>query len=648
MNENSISNENNSNIEEYIFREANIPLPSERQKRGEKFISWGDDNLYPQFLVSLYYNSSIHQGIINSKVKYIASSGIDCKTTNTEMWELIKKNGNAPFSLDEIGTFVCTDNEMINAFAILYKKNIIQNFWDAHHVPIELIRKHETDEYYEYSENWKEKKQSYEKTGYKLIKSIEYVTQEDTECLIYISARSKQHILDEDRKQLTKSVYPIPPYSGCIPSILASIEMNYFRYSEVVNGFKGGTMINVPTAEPNNEDEKKKTIKKLKGSASNKNTQGGIVVTFSKGQEQAPTVTQISGNNLDQRYLLTQESIIDEIMVGHSVINPALFSVKTSGQLGGSQELETAYQIFMNNYASERQKLITDALAYANYTLNNFIGEFFFIPKPLQLTQQPDSKSIVADSLNKMSPLLANAVLKNLTINEQRALAGLTPLPNGDVLESQINSQTTNSGFKFSEMNDELIINWFSELGRTEYKEVFSHEMIDFSNVEEAENNLLSKYRFADNLSADQLKIIEMINNGESYSAIVKALDKGAVYISKQLVELEKLGMIKGFELTSRGKSNIGAVNFEIVYQYRERLGIPPLIGESRPFCTNLIGLQRVFTREEINMITARLKANGIDRNVWEYKGGWYHNPETKRNTPSCRHTWFQIVIEKK
>lgn len=626
---------------EYIFREANIPLPVEKQKRGESFISWGEDNLYPQFLVSLYYNSSIHQGIVNSKVKYIASSGLDCKTNDTAKWELIKKNGNAPYSLDEISQMVSTDFEILNSFAILYRKNPISNFWDANHIPVELLRKSENYEYFYYSENWKERNQSFEKTGFKTIKSIEYVTNLDRECLLYVCSKSKQHLIDEKTKQLTKSVYPIPSYSGCIPSILASVEMNYFRYSEVVNGFKGGTIINVPTGEPNNQDEKKKIVAKLKGDASDRDKQGGIVVTFSKSQETAPSVIPINGNNLDQRYLLTQESIVNEIMVGHSVINPALFSIKTQGQLGGSQELETAYYIFMNNYAADRQKMIADAINYANYTLNDFVGDIFFIQKPLQLTQPVDSQSIVADSLNKMSPLLANAVLKNLTINEQRALAGLQPVPNGDTIPQGQNFS--------SEVTDETVISWFNELGRTDYKEIYSQEVKDFSNLDFSEKELLNKYQFAE-LTDDQVKILEMIANGESYTAIVKAVDKGATYVSRQLIELEKLGMIKGFELTPKGNTNRQNVSFEVVYQYDERLDAPPLQegGSSRPFCKSLIALKKVFTRQEIDQITARLKANGIDRDVWQYKGGWYTNPNTGVHTPSCRHTWFQKVIEKK
>ena len=622
----------------YIFREAKIPLPVEKHKDGQSWISWGDNNDYPQFLIGLYYNSSIHGGIVNSKVKYIASSGLDAQTNDLPKWELIKKNGNAPFSLDEISLMVAKDFELLDSFAIMFRKNPISKFWDAHHVSTELIRKCEDSSFFYYSENWKDRVQTEEKTGFKKIKNIEDLSLEDKECLLYVSSRSKQHVLDEKTGLLTKSVYPIPSYSGAIKSIMASIEMNYFRYSEVVNSFKGGTMINIPTGAPDNEHDKKKLIAQLKGDATNRDTQGGIIVTFSRGSENAPTVTQINGNNLDQRYLLTQESIIDDIMVGHSVISPTLFSIKTAGQLGGSSELETAYQLFMNNYALERQKIITDALEYAHYTLNSFVGDIFFQNKPLNLSGKTEEVSEVAKKISVLEPTIQQVILQKLTVNELRSIAGLNPVPNGDVIQQS---------FK-NEVSDDTVISWFSELGRTDYKEVFSQEVKDFTKLEMSEKELLSKYSFANDLTEDQLKIVEMINNGESYGAIVKAIDKGATYVSRQLVELEKLGMIKGFELTPKGKTNVGEVSFEVVYQYREREGIPPLKGNSsRPFCKNLIALQRVFTREEIDMISARLRANGIDRDVWQYKGGWYHNYETNRNTPSCRHTWYQILISK-
>jgi hypothetical protein len=250
----------------------------------------------------------------------------------------------------------------------------------------------------------------------------------------------------------------------------------------------------------------------------------------------------------------------------------------------------------MSNYASERQKIITDAISYAQYLLNSFSGEIFFIDKGFFLTKKVEQPQV-----------------------------------------QQLTKQ----------MSDEDVINLFSQCGRSEYKEVFSREINDFSDLERTEKELLSKHTFADNLTGLQTKILAMINNGESYGAIVKASGESATIVTRNIIELEKLGMIKGYELTPKGQQNTKGVKFEIVYQYRERTDAPPLKegGKSRPFCTSLINLKKVFTREEINGITAKLKANDIDRDVWQYKGGWYTNPNTQVHTPSCRHTWFQIVI---
>ena len=30
---------------------------------------------------------------------------------------------------------------------------------------------------------------------------------------------------------------------------------------------------------------------------------------------------------------------------------------------------------------------------------------------------------------------------------------------------------------------------------------------------------------------------------------------------------------------------------------------------------------------------------------LWRYRGGWYHNPDTGKNEPSCRHEWVQSLV---
>ena len=90
--------------------------------------------------------------------------------------------------------------------------------------------------------------------AYRVINLITSVDKEkDTECVQIQMLRPKQRLLKlkkGQRKQLSLSYYPQPSYAGAITDILAGIEMSYFQYSEVVNGFKGGTWINLANGVP--------------------------------------------------------------------------------------------------------------------------------------------------------------------------------------------------------------------------------------------------------------------------------------------------------------------------------------------------------------------------------------------------------------
>ena len=50
-------------------------------------------------------------------------------------------------------------------------------------------------------------------------------------------------------------------------------------------------------------------------------------------------------------------------MIGHRVVSPAMFGVKTAGQLGTSQELEIASELFTKQVIRPLQKIVKDALS---------------------------------------------------------------------------------------------------------------------------------------------------------------------------------------------------------------------------------------------------------------------------------------------
>jgi hypothetical protein len=51
----------------------------------------------------------------------------------------------------------------------------------------------------------------------------------------------------------------------------------------------------------------------------------------------------------------------------------------------------------------------------------------------------------------------------------------------------------------------------------------------------------------------------------------------------------------------------------------------------------------KLFSRTDINKLS-----NVLGYNVWEQRGGYYHNPNNNTTTPYCRHIWQPVKIVKK
>ena len=163
---------------------------------------------------------------------------------------------------------------------------------------------------------------------------------------------------------------------------------------------------------------------------------------------------------------------------------------------------------------------------------------------------------------------------------------------------------------------------------------------IDF-NIDTKEDEFKASFfegRFEMNLTDDDRNILQMIKAGESYDAISKAIGKGGVFISKRLFQLQANGYVNDWTVTDKGVSASSVLaDFEVLYSYEKRPDAPDLVpgGESREFCATMMQMDKLYTREEIDLISGKM-----ERDVWTFRGGWYHNPDTDKNTPSCRHLW--------
>jgi len=158
------------------------------------------------------------------------------------------------------------------------------------------------------------------------------------------------------------------------------------------------------------------------------------------------------------------------------------------------------------------------------------------------------------------------------------------------------------------------------------------------------------KFEFGEALDKAILNILAE-NPGLQSADLVNLTKQPAQNVMDALTQLIKSDRIapetNGYKITAKGKDLIKGLQTELVvrYQYALAPGIEGdlIIPTSRDFCREVVRSNKVFSREDINQMSAEL---GYD--VWKRRGKWYHNPKTDVTTPQCRHIWSQKVMTRK
>lgn len=567
-------------------------LPIEEQDRQLGFIKWGRKNDYPYFLIDLYNGSAWHQGIIKNKTYYIAGGGLQVVSGNATKF---LANSYSEFSMDEIVEQLAFDYELFGAFAV-------KGTWNREgsrvvlyeYISIDMLRISPDERIYYLSDDWLAQQQSVEKTNLRTIPALDLENKSGSFILYYKDPSKK------GRKE--QGTYSKPPYQGGITAIQTDCDISKFNMYEIQNSFKSGTMITFMNGFPETQEEADAFKRQIKEPSSSIENSGDIIITFAPSADQAPKVDNLNGNDLDKRYTQLQSAVQQNILVSHSVVSPALFGVAPAGSFNAA-ETEELYYIFQNTYVNTRQKRIEWVLNYM-LELSGEVG-----------------KVKLADT----NPI--GSKLKEVVAPVQQSLCSHKFSDNEIDIYSQFGEDASNYTVLAS-----YPIAWDTSNEEVNGK----HDQI-FATIGEisAELNDFDK------------SVLKLLNDGEESSSIAKALKSSIKEIAQSIAKMITYDLYVKGQVSDLGnrllnESDPGIDRFEVRYTYRTRTDVPAAKSGSREFCEKLLQLNRLYSRDDINTIS-----NRVDRNVWNYRGGWYTNPDTQVSTPFCRHEWIQQLVIK-
>lgn len=606
------------------FAEARQPEYREKKGEGGGYIEFGYKNEYPNYLVDLFNKSAKHNAIIKGKVNYITGNGWKIKEGIDPIGEQFIASANRQESLTEITRKVSTDIEIFGgAYLQIVWSQVGGNLSEIFHLDYTKVRANEDNTQFWYCDNWKDR--SYKKEVYNAFNT-------------QIRQGSQILYLKEYRPNL--NAYALPGYFACLNYIESDVEISKHVLGNAQTGFSASKLITLPNGEPTDDEKRvieRKFTDRFTGSDGKK-----FILSFTNDASRKPIVDDLGASDITKEDFQNVDKLIQQnLYAGHQITAPDLFGISTPGQLGTRQQMRDSYEIFKNTYVNDKQIFIEQIF--------NVLAKLHGANSELQIIPvEPISIEFSENVIMQVAPKQWLLEKLGIDVTQYQEIA---PTPEAQAPAEQ-------SAFNFSEDD---IISVFEEFGtnRNEYAIYKSREVFGLTPSEQEESMNLE---FAEQaLTSLEANVLDLISKDKRITSEVIAgtLKTDLTIITKVLDGLEKKGILsvgttRGIieRKLSKPLSELNApkpvtTSFMVRYSYEWRTDIPSSQRNSpdhpsRKFCQRLMALDRLYSRSEIETISARLGYSVFDR-----RGGWWTKPNGD-HSPSCRHRWFaQTVIKK-
>jgi hypothetical protein len=588
---------------------SNDKVPMFVEQKSKVWVKYGEENNYPQYLVLLFNRSAKHNAIVTSKQLYISGKGWQFDQTEMQGEEVIAlqsfiDNPNQYETLNDLAKKTILDNELFGGCYIKVVGTKGKKGQELYHIDYCTVRSNEDNTEFYISDEWINES-GYENTVplFTTLPAYDPNVKQAESIYYYKSYRPNLN------------TYTLPDYIGAVPAIITDAEVANYHRAEIQNSFKGSKMITFVNGIPS-DDEMKATERKLKSKFTSTDSAGSIVVDFADDKDRVAIINDLSAGDFADKYTALNDTIQQEIFVGHKVTSPMIFGVRVAGQLGGRAEMIDAFNLFTNTYVAPRQEV-----------QEQIFNIFAPVKGKLKIKQ-----------LEPIMPSFSEATLSQiLTKDELREIIGRKPLEPTQVVQAPA------TNFKFSKQVKDLIdYETFSKYGES----VEKFELVKTKKIMFGKEDFISKI---------EQGILDLIKKTpditiESLMEVMK-LDKTKV--SDAIETLIGDGLIdKNLKITTKGENKNVPTFSELFirYKYVERDGVPLVEGGvSRDFCAAMMSNPRYFSREDIENIGNDLgQVYDIPNyDAFRRRGGWYHDPNLDVNLPYCRHIWVQELVKK-
>ena len=627
--------------------------PIVQEVRGRDWIEYGTEdwkNLYPQFLIDLYYSSSISAAIINATAEMIAGEALVIEDEDDKNPDTVIKmkhfmdRANSNESLHEVIKKLAFDFKLQGAFAlnIVWSKDRTQ-IAEIYHIPVEKIRCAKPDEFgktkgYYISADWSNTRQN----------KPHYVPAFNTN-----DRTNPNQILYTGLYSPNMNSYFTPDYVSCNNWALIDSRVSEFHLNNISSGFSGSFMISFANGVPTQE-ERFQIEQSLTDKFCSETNSGKFVLTFSDDKTRVPEITPISPSDLDKQYLALQELLTQNILSGHRCTSPMLMGIKSDTGLGNNaDELNSAANFYLNTVVKPFQDHIVKILRKI-FKVNQIDLPVNFVqlkPITVRFTSEDLKEVMTQDEIREelgLEPL-------DVEVREDFAKVGsmITDGVELPLFETKEEAEAEAKKMGCSGYHEH------KQDGKTYYMPCENHKQItslNKCNCKTELSELTELDKFIEEYGEDMPEEWELVEEE-------KVVDEHEDFDFEETLNKATHNKI---ELASTGKAIPDAKSeqdgiskktydyFRVRYVYTEDPFLVAKTGQNRNFCKKMVAAKKLYRKEDILKMSNKVVNDYYYSKRQKRNIGWGPNGALKydifkyKGGGNCQHYWLRQIYKTK
>jgi hypothetical protein len=596
---------------------AAMPQEANEKETPKGWVTLGEANSFPNYLIDLYYSSPVHSALTMSIAFMIA--GKEFKSTNPTAQREIDR-----LKLNAIRRPITLDAKMQGGY-------YLEIIWSVdrttvakiNHLPYENVRLAVSNDEdvipgVYYSKDWNDMRKK--KNIPTFIPMYNPTTKAD----------EPSQVLFVGIMTPGSAYYPKPDYYSAINYIEITREISEFYRAFLSNGMAPSYFLHMNNGIPDPEEQM--AIRRNWETMVGAKKAGKVVFTFNESADRAPRLDLVPMSDADKQWMELSTQSRENILGAHRVTSPLLFGIRDAGGLGSNaDEMKQAYRIFNKNIIEPYQQIVTDSI------------EEVFKGMGIMADVYIESNDLFSDEMDAAAAAIDSTVADNATTDPNTA----APIaPAGTSV-----SDVTYNGAQIASALE--IVAAVQTGGLTKEQAIvflvqFLQLPIDVATAmfEATGGNAVAKLsaqKKKTNLSDPTDKPIFTEEDENWWCEFLE--DKGEIVDEEEweLIEAEPVNLASVRSYSDPDKpSEMDSGLYKVRYAYSKNTS-----AKSRKFCRQMANAARngyVYRYEDLtkmesdtNELNPNMGHNGATYSVWLYKGG-----------VNCKHNWERRVYFRK